>query len=147
MFGKNRKIGKIYKAIVMKVGLQFTAALDNLEKRAEETKKRAEEMRSKGAAYFEAWKEGSEKRIAPDLKAAYDRIAQESVKAKEAFTPFLNALVDIKGLLRLDLSAKGISSIEELVKKANAEAEKVKAALEASVAELDKAAKIISGSK
>ena len=121
----------------------FSTAVDGLKAQAEVTRMRVDEMREKGVAYYDAWEQDPDAPVSPTLKASYDKVSEESKKARDAFNPFLDSLVDIKRLLRLDLSATGIGLVQDLAKKANSEAQEVKQRLQAATDELDTIANLI----
>jgi hypothetical protein len=125
----------------------FAAAVAGLQTQADITKKRAEEMRAQGAAYFDAWNYDSDAPVSPKVKASYDKIAQESAKARDAFNPFLVSLADIKKLVGMDITGTGVNLIQDLVKKANAEAQDVKASIQAVLTEVDTVSKLIAPAK
>ena len=125
----------------------FTAAVAGLKTQADLTKKRAEEMRSQGTAYFDTWEEDPDAPISPEVKASYEKIADEAAKARDAFDPFLDSLADVQKLLGMDLTGSGVSLIQDLVKKANSEAQDVKKSLQTVLDEIDALSKTLSPSE
>ena len=60
------------------------------------------------AANFDAWNYDSDAPVSLKVKASYDKIAQESAKARDAFNPFLASLADMKKLVAMDITGLGI---------------------------------------
>jgi hypothetical protein len=104
-----------------------------LESQAEVVRGHAEEMKATGDEFFEEWEtpENMTPERRAELTAAYAKIKENMVSAKEGFTPFLASLKDIESYLKVDPSTKGIQSMSELVKKAKASGAKVKSSIDA----------------
>jgi hypothetical protein len=125
----------------------LATAVEGLKIQADLTRERAKEMRAKGTAYFGNWGQNPDSRIRPELKASFDRIAEESGKAGDAFNPFLDSLADIQKLLSMDLTGTGVNLIQDLVKKANSEAQVVKQRLQAASDELERFSSLLAPPK
>jgi len=125
----------------------FTGTIDGLKAQAALVKKRADDMREQGTAYFKDWEKDPGAPISPELKASYANIAGEFTKARDAFNPFLDSLADTQKLLGMDLTGTGVVSVIGLAKEANANAQEVKARLQAVSKELDTVAKLLAPAK
>ena len=89
---------------------------------------RGDNMKAKGAAYFEAWekqlaaittpdvKEVADKRKA-DLTVKYTALMEEMSKVREMSTSVFGNLKDIEKILGNDLNAEGLKSIAPMVQK------------------------------
>jgi len=104
-----------------------------LDKQANVVRKRAEEMRSQGDAFFKDWEppRGVTPERRAELTAAYAKIKADTAAAKDEFVPFLKALKDIESYLKVDASVQGISSMTELVAKAKTTGAQVKSSIDA----------------
>jgi hypothetical protein len=109
----------------------YSKAVDALEGQAKVVRRRAEEMRSKGDAFFKDWEPEN---VSPErhqqLTASYAKIKANMAAAKEQFTPFLASLKDIESYLKVDPSTKGINSMADLVKKAKDNGAQVKSSID-----------------
>jgi hypothetical protein len=116
----------------------YSKSVVALDKQAKVVRSRAEEMRSKGDEFFKEWEPenvSADRRV--QLTSAYAKIKQDMTVAKEEFTPFLAALKDVEGYLKVDPSVKGINSVGELVQKANDIGARVKSRIDAVLAQVN----------
>lgn len=117
----------------------YSKSLAALDRQAKVVGKRAEEMRALGDEFFKEWETPED--VSPErraaLNASYTRIEEDTILAKDQFTPFLQALEDIESYLELDLSLTGIHSLGELTKKAKDNGAKVKTSIDAALVQLN----------
>lgn len=115
--------------------------LDTLDKMAQTAKANAEKAAQARDQYLEEWKKSQEAIANPQLKASSEaRRAElqpkiEEIKsslgaARETFTPLLQDLKDLKVFLANQLNQGGIAAAADLMGKATADSEKVKANLD-----------------
>lgn len=111
----------------------YAKAVAALDKQANVVRKRAEEMRSQGDAFFKEWEppESVTPERRAELTSAYAKIKSDTAAAKDEFVPFLKALQDIESYLKVDASVQGINSMGELVQKAKTTGAQVKSSIEA----------------
>jgi hypothetical protein len=111
----------------------YSKAVSALDAQAKVVHSRAEEMKSKGDEFFKDWEapESMSPERRAELMASYGKIKENMTAAQEGFTPLLASLKDIDGYLKVDPSTKGINSMGELVKKANANGAQVKTRIDA----------------
>jgi len=107
----------------------YSDNVTKIEKLEKDFAKHAEEMKVRGADYFDEWqKEGdeyenpqiqalSEQRRA-ELGVIYGRIAENSIGMDEAFKAYVSDVKEIQSFLSNDLTAKGIESIASISQKA-----------------------------
>ncbi len=115
----------------------YSDNVSKIEKLEKDFAKHAEEMKVRGADYFDEWqKEGdryenpkiqalSEQRRA-ELGEIYGRIAENSVGMDEAFKAYVSDVKEIQMYLSNDLTAKGVESIAPISRKAVVEGNRLK---------------------
>jgi len=117
----------------------YTKSLQALDRQARVVRKRAEEMKANGDAFFKDWEQPES--VTPErrahLTAAYAGIMGEMSAAKEGFAPFQKSLRDVENYLKLDLSPKGIESVGSFATQARDAAAKVKASIDAVLVQLN----------
>jgi hypothetical protein len=108
----------------------FTNQLARMEDLAKAIRKRAEEMRGRGDAYFADWeartalipdpevRKRAEERYT-ERKTSYDAINRFMQDARTSFLPFVQELTNIKTLLQGPLDPKSIASAKDLFMRAN----------------------------
>jgi ABC-type Fe3+-citrate transport system substrate-binding protein len=115
---------------------------------AQRVRKRADEMRKKGAEYFKAWEKQLEELSSDDLRrraserrtellAAFDRISEASQALKEAYGPLMDDLTDIETFLSADLTPAGINTISDVIKKAGQDAAVVNKRIDEVIQQID----------
>lgn len=107
---------------------EFTSKLSSLESTANDTRSRAESMKSNGDAYFRKWEEelgtiknpdirkASEDRRS-ELRAAYQKITESMSEARSQFQPYLSDLRDLKTYFSNDLTPAGIKAADSLIRR------------------------------
>lgn len=133
----------------------YSKAVDDLDAQAALVGKRAQDMRSKGDAYFAGWekdtmdvsnpeiKEQAEARRAK-LKDEYAKVTTAFEETKAALDPLLTSLKDVKSILKLDLTDAGLEMAADEVRTAKKAAVTVEAKIAAASAELGVLADILS---
>jgi hypothetical protein len=121
----------------------FNSCTDNIsriEKMEQVFAIHADEMKARGAEYFQEWqKEGnkynnpqirelSEQRRA-ELGEIYGKIAETSVAVKQPFKAYVSDVKEIQLYLSNDLTTKGIEAIAPVSRKAVDDGDKLKAAI------------------
>ncbi len=111
----------------------FNSSVDSLSSISKDVGAKAEEMKARGAVYFENWdketatirnediRTRSEARKS-EVSSHFARIGQQYEETKTAFLPFISDLRDVQKFLSTDLTAGGLSAIREVTTKANADA-------------------------
>jgi hypothetical protein len=108
--------------------------IENLEK---DFAKHAEEMKVRGANYFDEWQNEGDTYENPHIQALseqrrtelgeiYGRIAENSVGMDEAFKAYVSDVKEIQIYLSNDLTAKGVESIAPISRKAVAEGNRLR---------------------
>jgi len=117
----------------------YSKAVAALDGQAKVVKGRADEMKSKGDAFFKEWE--APEHVSPERRAqlieSYAKIKTDMAAAKEQFTPFLTSLKDIASYLKVDPSPKGINSMADLVKKAKDNGAQIKASIDGVLAQVN----------
>ena len=117
----------------------YSSNVEKLDSIAKDAKKRADEMKAKGNAYFTQWDAELAKINNEDIKnrsaerrtqveQAFQRISQKSQTLKDAYQPMMSDLQDIRTALANDLTAGGIASIKPIAARVATEATNVKSA-------------------
>jgi len=111
----------------------FTAAVDTLDSRARQVSSQAEQMKSRGGAYFDRWSQElatiqnedirsrSEARQ-KEVAARFQAVAANYEQAKAKLQPFMSDLRDVQRFLGTDLTPGGIAAVKKFATKANDEA-------------------------
>jgi outer membrane murein-binding lipoprotein Lpp len=111
----------------------FTAAVDNLDSIARRVSNQADNMRSRGAAYFDQWSQDLATIQNEDIRsrsqarqkevaARFQAVAANYDQAKAGLQPFLSDLRDVQRFLATDLTPGGIGAVEKFAAKANDDA-------------------------
>lgn len=127
---------------------QFSKSLANLESTAATAKKRAQEMKEQGQAYFANWEKQLAQVKNPEIKnlaaqqkaklqATFDSIKQVATPLKAQFDPWLSDLQDLKKYLSNDLTISGVDAAKSLFAKTQTEGFEVQKSMDALVAELN----------
>ena len=126
----------------------FDKAVSAVDGASKKAKKRSEDMKAKGQAYFKDWeKEMSEvnnpeiRKLAEERKAklqtAFDSIKTFMEPARDQFTTWLTNLKDLQTYLRNDLTIAGIDTAKEQISKAKTNGQAVQQTLDKVIAELN----------
>jgi hypothetical protein len=137
---------------------QYAKSLDNLKSAADKARKRGEEMKARGQAYFKQWEQElaevknpairqlAEQRRAK-LQAAFDSIQQYAEPLKEKFDPWLSDLKDLRSYLSNDLTIGGVDAAKSLFAKTQTEGVEVQKSMDALVGELNTVAAALTPAK
>ena len=126
----------------------FSKSLANLESTSAKAKKRGEDMKAQGQAYFADWekqmvevKNQEIKNLAIKQKAklqeTFDSIRKVAAPLKEQFDPWISDLRDLQKYLSNDLSISGINAAKSLFTKTQKEGLEVQKSLDELMAELN----------
>lgn len=125
----------------------FSAALDRLERAAEQTERTRARIEARSADYFERWdresaeiqfgivREQSERRRAA-VTDQFHALNERYVEAQGVVRPLISYLNDIRIALSVDLTPGGIEAVKGIVENANQNAQKVQTALATLTGEL-----------
>jgi hypothetical protein len=137
---------------------QFSKDVANLESTAAKIRKRAQNMREQGQAYFQAWQQQlatvnnpeirslAEQRKAK-LQETFDNIRNYSEPLKAQFDPWLSDLKDLQKYLSQDLTVTGVDAAKNLFSKATSEGLEVQKSMDGLVAELNTVAAALTAAK
>jgi hypothetical protein len=136
---------------------EFTAALKELETESAGLKKRGDDMRERGAAYFEAWEKGLAAMTTPEVKEAalkrkgelsrnYTELLTAMQEARATYDPFVAALQEIQKKLDDSLTAESLKAAEPDVAKAKALVKTLKDRITTVLAKVDDVSGIYSRS-
>ncbi|MBP9900839.1 MAG: DUF2959 family protein [Verrucomicrobiota bacterium] len=127
---------------------QFSKSLANLESTSAKAKRRGEDMKAQGQAYFADWekqlaqlKNQDIKNLAVQQKAklqtTFDSIRNVAAPLKAQFDPWLSDLQDLQKYLSTDLSISGVDAAKGMFAKTQTEGLEVQKSMDALVAELN----------
>ncbi len=127
---------------------EFNKAVPRIDDAAKKAKKRGEDIKDRGQAYFKDW----EKELAgvnnPDirklaeerkakLQTTFDSIRSFMTPARDQFNTWLADLKDLNKYLSNDLTISGIDAAKELILKAKTEGQAVQQSMDKVIAELN----------
>jgi hypothetical protein len=127
---------------------EFDKAVPRVDDAAKKAKKRAEDMKARGQAYFKDWEKEMASVSNPEirklaeerkakLQATFDSIRGFMEPARDQFNPWLADLKDLQKCLGNDLTIGGIDAAKELIGKAKTEGRGVQQTMDKVVAELN----------
>jgi len=132
----------------------YSDNVSKIEKLEKDFAKHAEEMKVRGADYFDEWQKEGDKFENPEIQALseqrrkelgeiYGKIAENSVGMDEAFKAYVSDVKEIQSFLSNDLTSKGIEAIAPIARKAvtdgnrlNNEIKKLQTSIEAARLEM-----------
>jgi flagellar basal body-associated protein FliL len=114
---------------VVKAFELYSTNVSKMEKLEKNFAKHAEEMKVRGASYFDEWQKQGDKYENPEIQAlseqrrkelgeVYGKIAENSVGMDEAFKAYMSDVKEIQSFLSNDLTSKGIEAITPISRKA-----------------------------
>jgi hypothetical protein len=126
----------------------YSKSLANLESVAAKARKRGEEMKARGQAYFAQWEQQLAQVQNPEirklaeqqkakLQTTFDSIRKYTEPLKAQFDPWLSDLKDLQKYLSNDLTVSGVDAAKPLFAKTRAEGVEVQKSMDALVAELN----------
>ena len=136
----------------------YSKSVGNLESAAVKARKRAQDMREQGQAYFKQWEQQMEQVQNPEiralaaqqktkLQATFNDIRKYSEPLKTQFDPWMSDLRDLRTFLGNDLTISGVDAAKPLFAKTQAEGLEVQKSMDALVAELNTIAATITPAK
>jgi Protein of unknown function (DUF2959) len=127
---------------------QYSKSVANLESSAAKIKKRAQDMRQQGQAYFQQWQQEITqvsnpeiRKLAEERKAklqeTFDSIRKYTEPLKAQFDPWMADLKDLQKYLGNDLTIAGVDAAKGLFAKTRADGAEVQKSMDGVVAELN----------
>jgi len=137
---------------------KYTKDVANLESTAGKIRKRGQDMKAQGDAYFAEWQKQLAEVKNPDiqklaserqakLKESFDNIRNVAEPLKNQFDPWMSDLKDLQKYLGNDLTINGVDAAKDLFKKTRAQGADVQKSMDALVAELNTVAATITAAK
>lgn len=126
----------------------FDKSLPRVDDSAKKAKKRAEDMKSRGQAYFKDWEKELDSVNNPEirklanerkakLQSTFDSIKNFMEPARDKFNSWLSNLKDLKNYLGNDLTIGGVDAAKDLIAKAKDDGHEVQQNLDKVIAELN----------
>jgi hypothetical protein len=136
----------------------FSKSVDQVEASRAKAKKRADEIKSKGSAYFKQWEKQLAEIANPEISKmaearkaklgeTFGKVSPLLEEAKADFDPFLSDLKDLRIALGNDLTANGVIAAKDIIKKTNKTGAEVQTSLNALIAEMDSIAAMLTTAK
>jgi predicted nucleic acid-binding Zn-ribbon protein len=136
----------------------YCKQVSNLESTAARIRKRSEEMRARGKAYFDQWKEQLATVKNPEiqqlakereakLSETFDNIKTVTEPLKAQFDPWMSELKDLQTYLSNDLTIGGIDAAKNLFAKTQKEGTDVQSSMDKLITELNTLAATITAAK
>jgi predicted nucleic acid-binding Zn-ribbon protein len=137
---------------------QFSKSVSNLESTANKIRKRGQDMREQGKAYFTQWEQQLAQVKNPEiqqlatqrkakLQEAFDNIKTVAEPLKNQFDPWMSDLKDLQTYLANDLTVTGVDAAKSLFKKAQTGGLEVQKSMDALIAELNSISASITAAK
>jgi hypothetical protein len=137
---------------------EFRKQVANLDSTAAKVRKRGQEMRVRGQAYFKEWEEQLAQVSNPEiralaeqrkakLQATFQSIKQYAEPLQAQFDPWMSDLRDLQTYLANDLTIAGVDAAKKLFTKTTSTGLEVQKSMEALVAELNTVAATITPAK
>ncbi len=137
---------------------QYSRQVANLDSAASKARKRGQEMKDQGKAYFAQWEKQLAEVKNPDirnlaaqrkakLQATFDSIKQVAEPLKAQFDPWMSDLKDLQKYLSNDLTVAGVDAAKPLFTKTQNEGLEVQKLVDSLVAELNTVAATITPAK
>jgi uncharacterized protein YhaN len=127
---------------------QYRKDLANLESATAKVRKRSQELRAKGDAYFKQWQQETATVQNPEIRkvseeqkakmqATFENIQKLSEPLKTQFDPWLSDLRDLRTYLSNDLTVSGIDAGKGLFEKTQSRGAEIQKSMDALVYELN----------
>ncbi len=137
---------------------QYTKDVSNLESTADKIRKRAQDMKERGQAYFTQWEQQMAQVSNPDirrlaeerkakLQETFDSIRKYTEPLKAQFDPWMSDLKDLQKFLSNDLTVGGVDAAKSLFTKTTEGGLEVQKSMDALVAELNTVAATLTPAK
>jgi hypothetical protein len=136
----------------------YSKCVNDLDSTANKIRKRAQDMKDQGKAYFDQWekqmaevKNPEIQQLAAQRKAklseTFDSIKNVATPLKDQFNPWMSDLKDLQKYLGSDLTIAGIDAAKPLFTKTETGGREVQKSMDALVAELNTVAATITPAK
>ena len=136
----------------------YTKALGELDSAANRVKKRGQDMKEQGQAYFKQWEKQMAEVQNPEirnlaeqrkakLQQAFDNIKNYTDPLKAQFEPWVSDLKDLQKYLSNDLTIAGVDAAKPLFAKTRAEGVEVQKSMDGLVGELNTIAATLTPAK
>jgi hypothetical protein len=130
---------------------RYAKEVANLDSIANKARKRGQEMKDQGQAYFAQWeqqlsqvKDENIRKLAQDRKAklqeSFDKIREYTEPLKEQFDPWMSSLKDLQSYLSNDLTVTGVAAAKKPFAKAKSDGLKVQKSMDKLIEELNELA-------
>jgi len=127
---------------------QYSKDLSNLESATARVRKRHQELKVKGDAYFKQWQQEMATVQNPEIRklaeeqkakmqATFDSIQKYTDPLKAKFDPWLSDLRDLRTYLSNDLTTSGIDAAKSMFQKTQTEGQEIQKDMDALVSELN----------
>ena len=137
---------------------QYTKDVANLDSQATKIKKRAQDMKEQGQAYFAQWQEQMGQVSNPEIRAlseqrkaklqeTFDAIKKYTEPLKAQFDPWMSDLKDLQKYLSNDLTIAGVDAAKSLFTKTQNAGLEVQKSMDGLVTELNTLAATITPAK
>jgi hypothetical protein len=126
----------------------FDKAVPKVDSAAQKAKKRSEDMKAKGKAYFDQWEKELATVESPEirqlaqqrklkLQGTFDAIRSVMEPARDQFNTWLGGMKDLQTYLANDLTITGIDTAKDLINKTKNTGREVQKTLDTVIAELN----------
>ncbi len=137
---------------------QYSKDVANLESTAAKIRKRGQDMKEQGQAYFKQWEQQMAQVSNPDirtlaeqrkakLQATFDEIRKYTEPLKAQFDPWMSDLKDLQRYLSNDLTIAGVDAAKSLFTKTTNEGLEVQKSMDGLVGELNTIAATLTPAK
>jgi hypothetical protein len=137
---------------------EFDKAVPRVENAAQKAKKRSEDMKAKGKAYFDQWEKELATLNDPEirqlaqqrklkLQGTFDALRSVMEPARDQFNVWLSSLKDVRQYLSNDLTINGIDAAKELITKTKTSGREVQQTLDVVITELNTIAATLTPAK
>jgi len=137
---------------------EFDKAVPRVENAAQKAKKRSEDMKAKGQAYFQQWEAELATLNDPEilqlaqqrklkLQGSFDALRSVMEPARDQFNTWLSSLKDVQKYLSNDLTINGIDAAKDLIGKTKASGREVQQTLDVVISELNTIAAALTPAK
>ncbi len=127
---------------------EFDKAVPRVESAAQKAKKRSDDMKARGKAYFDQWEKELASVESPEirqlaqqrklkLQGSFDAIRSVMEPARDQFNAWLGDLKDLQTYLANDLTITGIDTAKPLIAKTKSTGLDVQKTLDVAIAELN----------
>lgn len=137
---------------------QYAKSVANLESTAARIRKRSQEMKQQGQAYFTKWEQQMATVNNPEirnlanqrrakLQESFNNIRNHAEPLKARFEPWLSDAKDLQRYLSNDITVAGVDAAKDLFLKTQNEGQEVQKSMDALVAELNSIAAALTPAK